>query len=109
MAAARARARRLRPRHRIAGALQLPFGKGRHWLNQLHPVLEGIVGGWQVSSIITWDSGSLLTFGQMEWNGQDPKVCKPTPDQSTIFSLKAYAKPRGGARFNRSLKNGQTK
>jgi hypothetical protein len=84
-----------RPRHRIAGAgvLELPFGKGRHWLNQLHPVLEGIVGGWQVSSIITWESGSLLTFGEMEWNGQDPKVDKPTPDRWFKTEVFARAQP----------------
>jgi hypothetical protein len=57
-----------RPRHRIstAAVAELPFGKGRPWLAGLHPVLEGVIGGWQLSSMISYQSGDLLTFGQME-------------------------------------------
>lgn len=72
-----------RAHHRLSGAAvgELPFGKGRFWLNNLHPVMEGIIGGWQLSSIISYQSGELLTFGQMEFNGQDPVLDSPTPQR----------------------------
>ncbi|MCX6538930.1 MAG: carboxypeptidase-like regulatory domain-containing protein [Acidobacteria bacterium] len=35
----------------------LPFGEGRKWLNR-GGLLNEIVGGWQVSSVIHWQSGS---------------------------------------------------
>jgi hypothetical protein len=37
----------------------LPFGKGKHWLNQ-GGVLNGIVGGWQGSMMMTLQNGSPL-------------------------------------------------
>ncbi len=36
---------------------ELPFGAGRHWGNDLHPVVEGIVGGWRLTAINTMTSG----------------------------------------------------
>lgn len=37
---------------------QLPFGKGRTWLNQLPAFGEEILGGWQVSGITTYGTGA---------------------------------------------------
>jgi hypothetical protein len=42
---------------------ELPFGKGRKYLNTMHPVANGILGGWQFSSIYSFISGDTLTFG----------------------------------------------
>jgi hypothetical protein len=36
----------------------LPVGKGQELLNQVNPVLNMIVGGWQLSGILTLQSGS---------------------------------------------------
>jgi hypothetical protein len=36
---------------------ELPFGAGRTWGNDLHPVVEGIVGGWRLTAINTMTSG----------------------------------------------------
>ena len=35
----------------------LPYGKGRKWGTSLHPVLEGALGGWQMTAINTLASG----------------------------------------------------
>jgi hypothetical protein len=43
----------------------LPFGKGRHWLQ--HGILSQIVGGWQIAMIGTLQSGS--PFGTTVLNG----------------------------------------
>jgi hypothetical protein len=39
----------------------LPFGKGRTWGEDLHPVLERIVGGWSVTGSIVLQSGRPFT------------------------------------------------
>ena len=36
---------------------ELPFGEGRRWGNDLHPVVEAIAGGWRVTAINTMTSG----------------------------------------------------
>lgn len=40
----------------VSGTYDLPFGKDRRWLN--NGVLEKIAGGWTVSTIITFQSGT---------------------------------------------------
>ncbi|MEW5978988.1 MAG: TonB-dependent receptor [Acidobacteriota bacterium] len=42
---------------------ELPFGKGRQYLSNMHPVANGILGGWQFSTIYSFISGDALTFG----------------------------------------------
>ncbi len=54
---------------------ELPFGRGRKFGDQLHPVLDAVVGGWQINGIVRINSGRPLiplllntnaipTFGQ---------------------------------------------
>ncbi|MCZ2073730.1 MAG: TonB-dependent receptor [Bryobacterales bacterium] len=64
------------PRHRIsvAGSYDFPFGKGRPLLNNLHPVLNAIIGGWQTSHLLMANSGPFLRFGQMITDGSAPEV-----------------------------------
>jgi len=64
------------PRHRVsvAGSYDFPFGKGRPLLNDLHPVLNAIVGGWQTSHLLMANSGPFLRFGQMITDGSAPEV-----------------------------------
>jgi hypothetical protein len=67
------------PRHRmtVGTTIDLPFGRGRRFGGQLHPVLNAIVGGWSTSHLFAWNSGSFLRFGQLEASG-DPTVQDPT-------------------------------
>ena len=68
-----------RPRHRmaIAGAYDLPFGKGRRFASHANSVADAIVGGWTVTSIYYYNSGELLRFGQMDVIG-DPNIGNPS-------------------------------
>lgn len=52
------------PRHnvRVAGTWELPFGKGRRYLNSVHPVVDAVLGGWATSHILMWRNGNLLNF-----------------------------------------------
>jgi TonB-dependent receptor-like protein len=70
-------------RHRITNAStwDIPLGKGRPFMNQAHWLLDAIVGGWKLSDVIYWRSGNLLRFDGMVWDGTDPKVSNPTPQQ----------------------------
>lgn len=47
---------------------QLPFGKGRHWLNQSR-WLDEAIGGWQTSIIYQALSGQPLSWGNVIYNG----------------------------------------
>ncbi len=52
--------------HRItlASVAELPFGRGRRFGDGWNAVMDGILGGWQVSTKYEWQSGSPLVFNQ---------------------------------------------
>jgi hypothetical protein len=62
--------------HRLVASpiFELPFGDGKKWLNRRGPV-DWIVGGWQLSGIVTLQSGSpfgvLVTNGPRDYLGDD--------------------------------------
>ncbi|MGH9161037.1 MAG: carboxypeptidase-like regulatory domain-containing protein, partial [Vicinamibacteraceae bacterium] len=70
------------PRHRLsaAGIYELPFGGERAYLSSLHPVLDALVGGWQMSGAFYFNSGRYLRFGPVLVDG-DPAPDTPTPDR----------------------------
>ena len=39
------------------GVFELPFGKGKPFLGNANKFVDGLVGGWQVSTVLTADSG----------------------------------------------------
>jgi len=41
---------------------QLPFGKGRPFLNSGNRWVDGVLGGWQLSGIFRWNSGLPVGF-----------------------------------------------
>jgi len=43
------------------GIYQLPFGKGKMFLNN-GGIVDKIVGGWEFSSIVQWGTGAPITF-----------------------------------------------
>lgn len=80
------------PRHRLttAGSYELPFGKGRPYLQNINRAADFVIGGWKVSGISTLSSGSILRFGQMNYDGSDPTVSNPTPGK--WFNTSAFTK-----------------
>ena len=71
------------PRHRftMGGTWELPFGRGRAFLNDKSRFTDALVGGWKVAGISTYMSGAILRFGKMNYNGADPTVSNPSPGQ----------------------------
>jgi hypothetical protein len=49
-----------RQRLLITGTYELPFGRGRQWLNS-SPIVGGILGGWNVNTITLLETGPYLT------------------------------------------------
>jgi hypothetical protein len=47
--------------------LDLPFGRGRRWLSNAHPVLDGFLGGWMVTTIFRYNSGNALQITPDVW------------------------------------------
>jgi hypothetical protein len=64
-----------------------PFGKGRRWLNT-NSVLDAILGGWQLSGIVNWQSGSPVgiystrgTFNRANRSTVNSAVTSLSPDE----------------------------
>jgi hypothetical protein len=55
------------PHHRlnIAGSYELPFGKGKQFLSTLPRAADAIVGGWQITGVLTYNSGDFPRFGNL--------------------------------------------
>ncbi|MEO8593519.1 MAG: carboxypeptidase-like regulatory domain-containing protein [Candidatus Solibacter sp.] len=86
------------PHHRssIAGTYQLPFGKGRHFLNNANRGVDAVLGGWQVVSAWYFNSGAYLRYGPALVSG-DPAVADPTPDRwfdTNVFKVLPAYTPR---------------
>ena len=45
----------------IAGVYELPFGRGKTWLGNAGGLLNGLVGGWSISGLYTYQSGEPFT------------------------------------------------
>jgi hypothetical protein len=77
-------------RHRLtmAGTWEIPVGKTRQFLSGSPRIVDALLGGWNLSPIITWRSGHFLEFGGMVANG-DPRIDNPTPGHwfdTSVFS-----------------------
>ncbi len=44
--------------------IELPFGKGRHWASTSNPVVNAIVGGWQLNGLFRLTSGLPWTVDE---------------------------------------------
>jgi hypothetical protein len=108
------------PKHRVTGNMiyQLPFGRGKRFLNSAGRAVDYALGGWEVSGIYSYYSGQFLTPA---WTGPDPVgiafTSSLTPPNVTLrpdhlrdanlpadqrstgrwFDVSAFAPPRPGA------------
>jgi hypothetical protein len=88
------------PRHRLtsAGSYDLPFGEGRRLLNAMHPLANAIAGGWSLSWLFMFNSGTPLSFRNFPavYDGADPTLDDRTRDRwfdtERFRQLPAYTK-----------------
>ena len=81
--------------HRLVlnGILELPFGRGRRWGSDAHPIVNAIVGNWSVSAIWNWQSGRPnLTIGNVYYNGDITQLkTKYTSDpDAPVFDISGF-------------------
>ena len=70
--------------HRIAGSgiWEIPIGRKRKFGAAMHPALNFIIGGWQLSGLYTHQSGNPLGFGNRIFNGDLHKIVLPEDERS---------------------------
>jgi outer membrane receptor protein involved in Fe transport len=62
----------------LNGIWELPFGSGRQYLADADGALGVLVGGWQVSTVFTWQSGLPFTPTYRDCNAdRDTGWCRP--------------------------------
>jgi hypothetical protein len=59
----------------------LPFGKGRQWLT--HGPLNPVLGGWQLSWIYTYQTGALISWGNLFYYGSIDQVVQALAHDQT--------------------------
>jgi len=74
--------------HRLvaSGIYELPFGKGRRFGSGSHAVVNGIIGGWQLSAIYTYQAGAPINFGNIAFIGDINAVKKSSPTRERWFN-----------------------
>ena len=72
-------------RHRLVVSLvyEFPFGRGRHLLSQVGPIVDKLLAGWEISGITTFQSGfpfSVVQSGDPNGDGlgdRPDEIAKP--------------------------------
>jgi hypothetical protein len=69
----------------LGGILQVPFGHGAKWGNGWNAIVDGILGGWQVSGTYQYQDGFPLVWGSVYWDSAcgDPKDLKSSIGEKT--------------------------
>ncbi|MCC6587406.1 MAG: carboxypeptidase regulatory-like domain-containing protein [Bryobacterales bacterium] len=64
------------PAHRISwnGVYDLPFGKGKKYMNSAGGFLNHVIGGWQVATIGNWRAGNWLSVSSSQYLFGDPTL-----------------------------------
>lgn len=84
-------------RFTFASVYDLPFGRGRNFLNGIPSALDFAIGGWQLNNIITLQSGPTFT---PNFRGARPDIIgDPTPTdaqraQGILLNRAAFTAPR---------------
>lgn len=66
------------------GGWQLPFGPGRHWLNQ-NNFVDALLGGWNLQGIVTYQSGQPVTIACTVPTASS-EACNALTDKSMLYS-----------------------
>ncbi len=86
------------PRHRItaAGSYELPFGRGKAFLSGLSRGADALIGGWQLTGVLTFNTGNYPRFGNLIVTGNpcqnvpsgdyfNPSAFSPTPANTYVL------------------------
>lgn len=91
-----------------AGTVDLPFGKGRPLLSNMHPLLNAILGGWSTGSMLQITSGTRSNFFGGILAEREPRVSDPSPQRrlnpEAIKPLPASVRQPAPPKFPRHAK-----
>ncbi len=59
---------------------QVPIGRGKRYFGGMHRTLDVLVGGWQVSGITTYQSGTPFSVSFAVPNGYTGLLGRPSTD-----------------------------
>lgn len=62
-------------RFTFSSVFEIPFGRGRLFFKEWHPVVDAILGGWQLNSVFEWQSGEPLLLPNVYYGG-NPRELK---------------------------------
>jgi hypothetical protein len=72
-----------RPHHiALNGMWELPFGKGRAWMNSSSRWLDAVAGDWSINAIYQWQSGAPINFGNVIYRGNVKDMVIPYADRA---------------------------
>lgn len=72
---------------------ELPFGKGKMYMNNANRLVDGVLGGWELSGVLLFQSGPFMTVSTLD----DPCGCgynafNPTGGRAdTVAGINPYA------------------
>jgi hypothetical protein len=90
--------------HALKGNLvfDLPFGRGHHFMADAGPVMDRIIGGWQLNMNFRIQSGRMLDFGNVRMIGFDEKELQDMFNLRIDANRRVYMLPE--SLINESLK-----
>jgi len=76
----------------LSAIVELPFGQGRRWASDASGFVNGLIGGWQIQAVYTYQSGFPVPFGSFSatggtttgdlfYNGGGIAIDNPTTDR----------------------------
>ncbi len=63
----------LRHQFKVDATYEVPFGKGRSFFSNSNTLVDGLIGGWSILPTIRWQSGSPISFGNVQLVGMTRK------------------------------------
>jgi hypothetical protein len=86
----------LRHRFSFASVWELPFGRGKRWASGISKGADLLIGGWQVNSDITIQSGPVFSITRgvpgprVDLVSSGVTVCPVVPGESTAVNAKVF-------------------
>ncbi len=88
------------------GLWQLPFGKGKMFANHVNGLVNGVIGGWEISPTVIWQSGLPFSLSYSQCGAVIPgdAPCQPNGNAANLpHNLQGTPGTPGGVRLYQSV------
>ncbi len=90
----------------LHGVWELPFGSGRRYMQDAGAALDAILGGWQLNTVYTWQSGLPFTPSYRDCNADRDTGLVPSRSGGRVETGRA---DRGGVVRHHAAGGGRTR